>query len=205
LDQLTQLLLDKKDGRLVRMDTTNEYTREVVSARTDAILRHLDKENQQSIVEFLHGLGLLNRKENPVVSLAGLNFTGINWDRADLERADLREVDCSFASLVEANLQEADLEGADLTGATLTEAHLMDADLSGADLSGADLSGADLSGANLGGADLRDADLSNATVTQEQLDQIKYLQGATMPNGQKYEDWLKSKARGEEGANRGTS
>jgi hypothetical protein len=27
------------------------------------------------------------------------------------------------------------------------------------------------------------------------------LEGATMPNGQKYEDWLKSKGGGEEGEN----
>ena len=30
------------------------------------------------------------------------------------------------------------------------------------------------------------------------------LEGATMPNGQKYEDWLKSKDRGEDGKNDGS-
>jgi len=28
-----------------------------------------------------------------------------------------------------------------------------------------------------------------------------YLEGATMPNGQKYEDWIKSKGGGAEGEN----
>jgi uncharacterized protein YjbI with pentapeptide repeats len=68
----------------------------------------------------------------------------------------------------------------------------------------ADLFAADLREANLDGADVSWADLSSATVTQEQLDQVKPLEGATMPNGQKYEDWLKDKVgRGEVGENSG--
>lgn len=84
-------------------------------------------------------------------------------------------------------------------------------DLSGADLSGADLSGADLSMAILSGADLRrailtEANLEHATledakVTEEQLAKCLSLEWATMPDGQPYEDWLKNKARGEEGEN----
>ena len=74
-------------------------------------------------------------------------------------------------------------------------AHLKNADLSGANLEGANLSNAYLSGANLKGA----------KVTNEQLDQAFTLEGATMPDGQKYEDWLKSKGRGEDGENSGTS
>jgi len=31
------------------------------------------------------------------------------------------------------------------------------------------------------------------------------LEGATIPNGQKYEDWLKSKDRAEDGKNEGSS
>jgi uncharacterized protein YjbI with pentapeptide repeats len=61
--------------------------------------------------------------------------------------------------------------------------------------------GADLSNANLSGANLKGAD-----VTEEQLDQAKSLEGATMPNGQKYEEWLKDKeGRGEDGENSGPS
>jgi hypothetical protein len=67
------------------------------------------------------------------------------------------------------------------------------------------LTGANLSGANLSGADLREADLSEADlmgaveITNEKLKQeAKSLTGATMSNGQKYEDWLKGKGRGEE-------
>jgi uncharacterized protein YjbI with pentapeptide repeats len=65
--------------------------------------------------------------------------------------------------------------------------------------------GAALSVASLGRADLRGADLSGANLWHatlgappgvtpyEQLSQAFSLQGATMPDGQKYEDWLKDK------------
>jgi len=52
---------------------------------------------------------------------------------------------------------------------------------------------ADFRGADLSGATLFDADLSDAKVTEEQLVACKYLEGANMPNGQKYEDWIKAK------------
>jgi uncharacterized protein YjbI with pentapeptide repeats len=55
--------------------------------------------------------------------------------------------------------------------------------------------GADLRGANLNGTVLHDANLSGANLTDatgktaEQLDgQAGSLEGAIMPNGQKYED-----------------
>jgi hypothetical protein len=57
------------------------------------------------------------------------------------------------------------------------------------------------------GTDLRYAILSRADLNQatewseEQLAAAKSLEGATMPNGQKYEDWLKSKGSGEDGEN----
>ena len=57
----------------------------------------------------------------------------------------------------------------------------------------------------LGGADLREADLSGANLreakewTEDQLT-AAHLEGTTMPNGRKYEDWLKDReGRGEDG------
>jgi hypothetical protein len=46
---------------------------------------------------------------------------------------------------------------------------------------------ADLEHANMGRANLTDA-----YVSKEQLRSAKSLEGATMPDGQKYEEWLKS-------------
>jgi hypothetical protein len=42
-------------------------------------------------------------------------------------------------------------------------------------------------------------------LTDEQIAAAYSLEGATMPNGQNYEDWLKSKGSGEDGENSGSS
>jgi uncharacterized protein YjbI with pentapeptide repeats len=52
---------------------------------------------------------------------------------------------------------------------------------------------ADLSSAVLDGNTLSGTDLTDANVTEVQLSKCKSLKGATMPDGQKYEDWLKSR------------
>ena len=71
------------------------------------------------------------------------------------------------------------------------------------DLVETNLRGAFLSGTFLGGAFLSGADLSGAQgCTDEQLREAMSLEGATMPNGQKYEDWLKDReGRSEDGEN----
>jgi len=80
-------------------------------------------------------------------------------------------------------------------------------DLGGANLSDADLRDANLRDAILDGASLRDANLNYANlsgaegITNEELEQqAASLKGATMPNGQKYEDWLKSREEGDSGS-----
>jgi uncharacterized protein YjbI with pentapeptide repeats len=123
-----------------------------------------------------------------------------------LYEANLICVDSAIVRLSKVNLSGADLREADLSGA----------DLRGADLSEAILNGAILKGARLGTAgvyvvlpdggaepvepnpvDLRQADLSQANLqwakgwTYEQLDQAESLEGATMPDGTQYEDWVK--------------
>jgi hypothetical protein len=85
-------------------------------------------------------------------------------------------------------------------------------DLRGANLMGADLSMADLSWAELSGAYLSGA----IGWTEEQLLAAYSLEGTTMPDGQvfksddnpkgpTFEDWLKSRSRGEDGENSGPS
>src|SRR5919112_1726525 len=87
------------------------------------------------------------------------------------------------------------LRGSTLSHAKLSGAHLPNADLGDADLSGADLSDAILVNANLSGAVLENANLSGAEgITNEELEQQAVsLEGANMPNAQKYGDWLKGK------------
>jgi uncharacterized protein YjbI with pentapeptide repeats len=125
---------------------------------------------------------------------------------ADLSGADLSNALLDNADLV-ADLSNADLSGANLIGADLSDANLFSAGLSEANLIGADLSRANLSEANLNGADLENANLSGADgITNAELEQQTVsLEGADMPNGQKYEDWLKSGLREEDGKNDGSS
>ena len=152
-------------------------------------------------------------------SLSHAKLSGAHLPNADLGDADLSGADFSNALMVNANLIVADLSGADLSdslldnadlsahlpnadlsdasliGADLSEANLRGADLSDADLIGANLSDAILVNANLSGAVLDNANLSGAEgITNEELEQQAVsLEGANMPNAQKYGDWLKGK------------
>jgi len=107
-------------------------------------------------------------------------FNGSNFEKAFLQDAYLQ-----LAFLSETNFEQADLERANLQRATLHNANLRGANLRGANLEGVSLLWADLQGADLEGA---------VEITNEELHgQCSSLEGATMPNGQKYEDWLKDK------------
>jgi uncharacterized protein YjbI with pentapeptide repeats len=161
--------------------------------------------------------------------LKDADLSGAFFYRAYLRESTLVRANLSNALLDHADLRHTDLSGADLSGADLSEANLSAAVLRSASLRGSYLAGAILHPAALdtpsdpssveaflyreyqSDADLRDADLSGADitgalVTKDQLAHCKSLKGATMPDGQKYEDWLKDKeGRGEEGENTGPS
>ena len=47
-------------------------------------------------------------------------------------------------------------------------------------------------------ANLLGAKLAQANVTEDQLGRASTLKGATMPDGQKYEDWLTNRERDKE-------
>jgi uncharacterized protein YjbI with pentapeptide repeats len=133
---------------------------------------------------------------NVKLTQADLNkarLCGANLSEAELDPADLNEADLSNANLSDAFLEMASLRKANLHGANLREAWVEGADLRDADLRSADLIGTDFKRANLTNANLSGADLTIATITQEQLQQAASLEGATMPDGQKYEDLLKDR------------
>ncbi len=143
---------------------------------------------------------LLNaQQDSEVVTLARARTLTV------LERLDPSRRTAVMQFLIEAQLVFRGMVQLDpvieLHGANLGEIDLsgLVANLSGASLSGAILSDADLSGAYLRGAELKGANLNNAQgITNEELEQrAASLEGATMPNGQKYEDWLKGS--GEDG------
>ena len=175
-------------------------------AQTLTVAGRLDQDRKGQLLVFLYGAGLIS-KDQTVVVISGVDFSAANLfgailTRADLSGADLsnadlrvaklRGADLGDARLTDANLGNADLSGADLGDADLYDANLIGVSLIGASLSSANLGYADLRGANLSNADLSNASLGNATVTEEQLAACETLEGATMPNGQHYEDWAKT-------------
>jgi uncharacterized protein YjbI with pentapeptide repeats len=129
--------------------------------------------------------------------LSCTNLSGANLNSVNLSGADLFEANLSGADLTRANLSKANLNGADLRGCCLNGADLSEADLSGANLNVGGLVDANLRGAKLGkakllGADLRQADLSRADlsgteISQTELEKVKSLEGATLPDGTKHE------------------
>jgi uncharacterized protein YjbI with pentapeptide repeats len=131
-------------------------------------------------------------------NLSGANLIGTHLGGAVLDDTNLSQVLSSGATFLgSAELNLAELSGIDLSGANLNEAELRGANLGGANLRRTYLNLADLTGADLSGADLTGADLSKTRgVAREQLAQAVSLEGATMPDGQKYEDWNKSREKG---------
>jgi hypothetical protein len=105
----------------------------------------------------------IGRKRRPLKAIYELRLVDRNNPIVSLSQADLDD----------AELSEAILPGIDLQGVYARRANLRNANLKNADLRGAYLTEADLSGANLSGAD----------ITQEQLDQVKSLEGTILPDG----------------------
>jgi uncharacterized protein YjbI with pentapeptide repeats len=221
LDHIGELLLDK--DKPLRQSEEGDEVRTLARARTLTVLRRLDSERKGRIVQFLYESGLI-AKDHVVLDLKGADLSGAALRVANLERSNLSGADLSGADLLGADLRGADLSGANLVRVELKFARLSRADLLGAEQAWANLFAADLRGARLGG-NLNKANLSNAILTgvdlryrflieadlsgaigikdEELAQQAASLEGATMPNGQKYEDWLKSQGRGEDGENSG--
>jgi hypothetical protein len=202
LDGMAQLLTDKEQP--LHSAQPGDSLSTLARARTLTVLSRLDGGRKRSVLQFLYESRLIE-KEQALLDESDLIERRHNI--ISLQQADLKEAILSGANPSEAILYGANLRGADLSQADLSRASLYEADLSAADLNGADLNEADLRGANLSGADLRGANLRGAQgVTTEELEQELeqqplFLEGATMPDGQKYDDWLKSKDSGEDKKN----
>src|SRR5918997_1235742 len=184
LDQMSQLILDRElleveQGHPVHEPGDPVHT--LAQALTSTAILRLDAEHNESVTHFLITSNLCMRSK----------------DSARLLReSSLSHATLSGAHLPNADLGDADLSGADLSNALMVNANLIGAGLSGAVLDNANLSNAVLDNANLGGAD----GITNKELEQQALS----LVGADMPNGQSYEDWLKSKLRKEDGKNEGS-
>jgi uncharacterized protein YjbI with pentapeptide repeats len=185
---------------------------------TDAVLIDADFSAVEKVGKSTQAMTAdLNKADLSRAALQGANLSGCllkeatltdaTLQSADLRSAELQGADLSHASLIGADLGPANVPGfppgllpkvyTNLTDADLRNAALQDADLSSAVLQNANLTNADLTNANLTNAYLSGADLIEAKGwTIEQLTAARSLEEATMPNGQKYEDWIKSSRLG---------
>lgn len=100
-----------------------------------------------------------------------------------LERAVLYRADLSGAVLDDARLQGAQLDNANLTDARLVRADLRAASLIEAQLTHGQFGGADLTGADLTRAELRSANLETAILENTTLDDARYDETTTWPEG----------------------
>jgi uncharacterized protein YjbI with pentapeptide repeats len=193
-DEALQAYLDQMSGLLLEMDLRasekGSEVRALARARTLTVLERLAPSRKTAVMQFLVEAHLVHGVDgrDPIIGLNG----------ADLRDADLPNANLIGASLFDANLFFANLSGADLPNADLSGADLSGADLSRAILYGTDLSRADLSDADLGGAYEATREGSKLITNQVLERQAKSLEGATMPNGQKYEDWLKEREGSED-------
>src|SRR5918993_361157 len=209
LDQMSHLILDRQLLEVEQGDPLHEPgdpVHTLAQARTSTAILRSDAEHNESVTHFLITSGLSVRSKDSPRLLRGSTLSHAKLSGAHLANADLGDADLSGADLSNALLLNANLIVADLLRADLREANLLGADLRDANLIGADLSRADLSEANLNGVDLENANLSGADgITNAELEQQTVsLEGADMPSGQKYEDWLKSGLREEDGKNDGS-
>jgi len=193
LDQMGQLLLDKDPS--LQKSTEGDEVRTLARVQTLTVLERLSSGRRKaSVLRFLYESGLIYTKDGPIIDLREADFSAAHLERMRLPGA---------------HLKRTNLQGAHLGGASLRKANLVGANLKWADLVYESPPEPDgiraLHYANLSEADLRGADLRGAEgISNEQLDrQAGSLEGATMPNGQDYEDWRKSKGRGEDGENSG--
>ncbi len=129
------------------------------------------------------------------------NFESADMDGVDLEWADLRNANLN-CGLSEANLGVAMLDGATLYTANLNGANLINASLVGADLRYAnfkyrngvlkDIDKKNINPANLVMANMSHCDMTGAIIDPEQLNSVRSLSEAIMPNKMKYEKWRES-------------
>ena len=201
LDQMSNLIVDRE----MRKKPDDPDLRRLAQARTLAILLGLDKDRKRRPLKLIYELSLI-MKEELILNLKNAGLDTADLSEITLHDACLREADLRLANLSDANLSDTVLVGANLLPYDETQPAKLNAPSlsNGTDPSEIDTGNNNLKPTNLGGADLSNADLSGAYLTgadvsEEQLVKCKSLQGATMPDGRKYEDWPKDKGGQREG------
>jgi len=201
INKMSDLLLDKK---LRKSKKSNEVSI-IANALTSAVFLNLNGKQKRIVLQFIYTSGLID-VDKSIIDLDGVNLRKANLIRMPLRKADLHGINLRRAEMSGVRLRESNLTKANLSKTNLVNAHLIDTILNDADFTNANLSdakmkgailvdarmmkaklcNAKLRGANFTGANLTGANLKDAVVTKKQLDSVKSLKGAIMPDGSKY-------------------
>jgi uncharacterized protein YjbI with pentapeptide repeats len=199
LDRLSELILTRglleEEKSLELADASPVH--HVAQVRTITILRQLDTRRQNIIFQFLRdtnlAASLLTNASLLDIDLHEAHIWNINFSRSSLIRAKMNGASLYGADLSEAKLIDADLSKSNLLSANLSKALFIRGNLTGANLTKANLTEANLTavcwdGANLEGADLTGAYIldesgTKISVSEEQLQGVRSLRGAIMPDG----------------------
>jgi len=214
LNQMGRLLLDK-DMELAKFKEGYEV-RTLARAWTLTVLTRLgfDGLRKRSVVQFLYEAKLITKDHISLdlreaflnfvnlnaANLTGVNLHGVSLTKAMMNQTELGQADLSDTTMFGANLLLANLRGADMSRAVLMSSNTDSIPLPRSSVTGNySFDSPGPKNANLELADLREVDLTDAYVSEEQLLSAASLAGATMPNGQKYEDWRRDREGREEG------
>jgi hypothetical protein len=166
-DAMYEIILDHLDHDEHKL----EALAHVRQLRTIAVLRRLNIERSQEVLDFLRASDWL-----------GTVFNGANLSEIDLSGADLNQADFSSANLTNADLSHKP----DRNATNLIATIFIDANLSGANLTGAVLASADLHGANLNLTELSKADLSGVSLNGAVLDGTIFDEETILPDGNRW-------------------
>lgn len=154
--QMSELLLKEK------LRTTNrKEVRDVARTLTISVMRVLDEDRKNLVLQFLRETKLVTDKNSILngAEMGHMNLQGLVFEDVYLQGAHLEEADFLQSYMVRANLK----------GAFLGDSNLQDTFLDEADIRGAGLSGANLYHASLIGTNLQDAKLLFAFLLQANL------------------------------------
>lgn len=169
-----QSYIDRISGLLIenRLLTTElREVRDVARTLTIAVLRILNRERSNLVLQFLREAGLVTDQSSILnkADMEGMNLQGLDFRKVHLQGANLRYVNLQNAWLTDVNLQGADLTNADLQKTHLTRADLQKAEFNGANLQETDMQEAKLQGAILVLAKMRKANLFKADLSSASL------------------------------------
>lgn len=160
----------------------------VARARTINILRRVDKDRRNDILDFLRDSEMYNGDKS---LLQNARMSRIDLRQQYLWDINLRGAVLSNSKLQRAYMFEVQLQGADLRKANMQGANLISAQLQFAHLEEANLQGVLLYGANMQGANLTSVEIKGAFLNVKIDDKVFATQfdGKTvLPDGRQYND-----------------